>query len=325
MGDPAFKNYLDSIQTQIRTLLDTVESLKEQGNTLKYRLQNGNNVQTSQIRLDENMAELKRTCAKIDVFKDFYEDIKKGWSRIEQRVIGHVVWAPPIGAGAAPHRYTRDLCVVELYKDRFTHLLGNVLSLGAVLDPSHHSLHASPPDRRYTPYGIKRLLDENNNRNDATSGFEYPDNDLLSLQGILTVEQLTNPHAENLQGNPVRRVLKRGCATNTTVGTLTRYMSFVRKYSYMDHRDSIELPIIPHENETGTFSKGGDSGSVVVSPRGEYVSLLTSGSNTDADGSDITYSTVFEWVWELVLAEFPGASLYWDDIPAFLAAAAVPV
>ena len=79
------------------------------------------------------MAELEKIRTKIDVFKDFYVDIKKGWSKTKQRVIGYVVWAPPIGVGVAPHQYTRDLCVVELYKDRFMHLIGNVLSLGAVL------------------------------------------------------------------------------------------------------------------------------------------------------------------------------------------------
>ena len=100
-------------------------------------------------------------------------------------------------------------------------------------------------------------------------------------------------------------------------------MSFVRKSFPTGNLESIELPIIPHENETGTFSKGGDSGSTIVSPLGEFVSLLTGGTNKGTDGSDITYSTMFEWVWELVLAEFPGANLYWDDIPAFLAAAAV--
>ncbi|KAG9078854.1 hypothetical protein FRC06_008135 [Ceratobasidium sp. 370] len=36
-------------------------------------------------------------------------------------------------------------------------------------------------------------------------------------------------------------------------------------------------------------------------------------------GSDITFATHFEWVWELVLKEFPGANLYFDDLGSFLA------
>ena len=137
MGDPAFMNYLVSIQAHIGTLLDTVESIERKINTLTTRVQDQINLPESQTRLDENMAELERIRTKIDVFKDFYANIKKGWSRIKQRVIGYVVWAPPFGVGVPPHQYTRDLCVVELYKDRFMHLIGNVLSLGVVLVLSH--------------------------------------------------------------------------------------------------------------------------------------------------------------------------------------------
>ena len=39
------------------------------------------------------------------------------------------------------------------------------------------------------------------------------------------------------------------------------------------------------------------------------------------DSSDITYSTQasFEWVWELVKEEFPGANVCFDDLDEFLA------
>ncbi|CAE6530617.1 unnamed protein product [Rhizoctonia solani] len=301
MGNPAFTNYLVSIQAHIGTLLETVESIDRKINTLTIRVRDGVNIPESQIKLDENVAELGKIHRKIDVFKAFYVDIKKGWSKIKQRVIGYVVWAPPIGVGVAPYQYTRDLCVVELYKDRFMHLIGNVLSLGP----------------EYTSFKLKGLLHECNN---VPSGFKYPEDGLLRLQGILTAEQVKNPETKNLQGNPFRRVLKRGFTTNTTVGTVTRYMSFVRKYFPTGNLGSIELPIIPHENETGTFSKGGDSGSTIVSPHGEFVSLLTGGTNKGTGGSDITYSTMFEWVWELVLAEFPDANLYFENMAAFLAA-----
>lgn len=150
--------------------------------------------------------------------------------------------------------------------------------------------------------------------------FNYPEDGLLCLRGILTIEQVKNFDMTNLQGDPVRRVLKRGFATNTTIGTLTGYMSFVRKYFPTGSLESIELPIIPHEHGTGTFSEGGDSGCIIVSPAGEYVSLLTGGTNKGTDGSDITYSTMFNWVWKLVLEEFPGANLYFEDMGAFLAA-----
>ena len=127
MGNPAFTNYLVSIQAHIGTLLETVESIERKINTLTTRVRDRINLPESQTRLDENVAEREKLRTKIDVFKDFYVNIKKGY----------VVWAPPIGVGVTPHQYTRDLCMVELYKDRFMHLIGNVLSLGAVLLLSH--------------------------------------------------------------------------------------------------------------------------------------------------------------------------------------------
>lgn len=140
MGNPAFANYLVSIQAHIGTLLETVESIERKINTHTVRVRDGINLPESQTKLDENVAELEKIRRRIDVLKVFYVKIKKGWSKIKRRIIGYVVWAPPIGVGVAPHRYTRDLCVVELYKDRFTHLIGNVLSLGAVLVLSLNSL-----------------------------------------------------------------------------------------------------------------------------------------------------------------------------------------
>ncbi len=155
-------------------------------------------------------------------------------------------------------------------------------------------------------------------RTDVPSEFKYPDNGLLILNGILTADEVNNPNSLSLTGERVRHFIKRGSATNTTVGTLTRFMSFVRKYFDTDKpMDSLELPIFSHEHDSGTFSKGGDSGSAIVSASGEFVGLLTGGTNKGSDGSDITFATLFEWIWNLVQDEFPGANLYFDDLQAF--------
>ncbi|EIW74087.1 hypothetical protein CONPUDRAFT_160466 [Coniophora puteana RWD-64-598 SS2] len=295
MGNPAFTDYVDSIQAHIKTLQDSINIIEKKIPTLRP------NLPQSQTELDAYEAERVRLRARIDELRAFYVDIRKRWGKTTQRVIGHVVWAPPIGVGVAPHQYTRDLCVVQLHKERFMHLLGNVLSLGP----------------EYTSTKLKALLYK---RDDVQSTFNYPDDGLLILRNILTAQQISTPDDKNAEGDLIRRAIKRGFTTNTTVGTVSRFMSFVRRYFPTGNLESIELPILPHEKEAGTFSKGGDSGSIIVSPKGEFISLLTGGSNKGTDGSDITYSTVFEWVWELVREKYPGASLYWDDIQAFLAA-----
>ncbi|KAJ3822737.1 hypothetical protein F5880DRAFT_1483572, partial [Lentinula raphanica] len=296
MGKSAFRHHLAHIKILIGTNLESAKALQDNINTLRSYVQDGINVQESQTQVDENVAKLARTHTKIEHLKNFYVKIRCWWHRPKDRVIGYIRWAPSIGVGGAPHRYTRDLCVVELYKDKFKHMVGNVISLGTILSPAK----------------LKAMMNDCMN---VQSDFQYPDNGFLTPRGILTADQIKNPNTSNLQGHRVRRVLKHGYATNTTVGTLTRYMSFVRKYFPTGTLDSLEVPILSHEHGTGTFSSGGDSGSLVVSAHGESVALLTGGTSKGT----ITFATPFEYVWDLVKEEFPGANLYFDNLEEFIA------
>jgi len=133
MGDIAFTNYKASIQAHIGTLLDTVKSLKKRVDAYKRKVEDGVDVDQSKVILQENEVELSKTERHINELKRFFLIIDKRWGRRKHRVIGHVVWAPPIAAGQAPHDYICDLCVVELNKDKFRNLMGNVLCLGAVI------------------------------------------------------------------------------------------------------------------------------------------------------------------------------------------------
>ncbi|KAI0341298.1 hypothetical protein BDW22DRAFT_1429975 [Trametopsis cervina] len=101
-----------SIQARIGNLNDTVESLKNR------------HPQTSRPSSNRRIAKLKK----------FIVTLLKKWSKLADCVIGHVVWAPPTGVGVGLNRFTRDVCVVELYKRKSQHLIGNVLSLRATLE-----------------------------------------------------------------------------------------------------------------------------------------------------------------------------------------------
>lgn len=59
------------------------------------------------------------------------------------------------------------------------------------------------------------------NRDDVPSEFEYPLDGLANIQGMLTVDEINKPNNLNLAGGAIRRVIKRGVTTNTTVGTMT--------------------------------------------------------------------------------------------------------
>jgi hypothetical protein len=138
MGAPAFTNYLASIQALIGTHIDAVESLEKK---ITRRLEAGSRMEStsieSQRKLDENETELAKTRIKIDDLKNFFVRHQEDVEQAQGRVIGFVRWAPSIGVGVAPHRYTRDLCVIELYKAKFKSMIGNVLSLGALIVDLH--------------------------------------------------------------------------------------------------------------------------------------------------------------------------------------------
>jgi hypothetical protein len=72
------------------------------------------------------------------------------------------------------------------------------------------------------------------------------------------------------------------------------------------------MPIFPHNKNSGPFSQESDSGSIIVSATDEFVGLLTGGLKTPL--RDPFYATLFEWLWNLVQEEFPGANLYFDNL-----------
>lgn len=132
MGDPAFTDYLVTIQDRIETIKVSVDDIEKRIATLILKVENGVGLPQSQSDLDDHVVERDRLRRKIDALRAFFVDLNKRLGKLSQRIIGHIAWSPPLGVGVAPQKYTRDLCVVELYKQRFTNLLGNVLSLGTV-------------------------------------------------------------------------------------------------------------------------------------------------------------------------------------------------
>lgn len=146
--------------------------------------------------------------------------------------------------------------------------------------------------------------------------FPHPQHGVAGGHGILTAIGVNKPNDENADGKPVRCGIKHGSASNATAGTLSKYMSRVRKYDCSGHTDSIEMAVLPpDENDSVPFPWGGGSGSLVADPLGHFFALLTYGSSS----SDITFGTPLEWIWTLIKDKYPGADLNFDDLKAFLA------
>jgi hypothetical protein len=146
--------------------------------------------------------------------------------------------------------------------------------------------------------------------------FEYPlDRHLFKLQGILTAEEIKKPTAKDFDGIPVRFVIKNGYKAATTIGRMSRFESKIRLHGLTGTFESVEATVLPYGKNQyfTTFSRGGDSGSIVGDAKRKFISLLTGGTGP-SDAVDITYTTPMHWLWdELILVKFPGANLYFDE------------
>ena len=84
------------------------------------------------LDLEEFQGELRSKRTAVTELRAFSVTMSQRWKEPKDRVIGHVVWAPPIGFSTAPHGYTEDVCVVKLDKAKFwQNFRGNVLDLGS--------------------------------------------------------------------------------------------------------------------------------------------------------------------------------------------------
>ena len=133
-----------------------------------------------------------------------------------------------------------------------------------------------------------------------------------SFKGLSPPKEVRTPNNKDSRGEPMQYVIKRGLTTLTTIGCLNGFESHVRRYFTLGSRNSVEAAIYHYDNESGPFSGGGDSGSIIVDPSGKFVALLTGGTGP-TDPPDITFGSPMHWLWEIIKAEFPGANLCFGD------------
>ena len=153
-------------------------------------------------------------------------------------------------------------------------------------------------------------------RIDAPHDFNYPPDGLLGLHNILTANEIRTPgHTTDYNGDPARIVIKHGLTTLTTIGHLTGFKSFTCHYYGISSADSLEVAVYPYDTKSFIpFSRGGDSGSIIVDARGHLVALLTGGTGPLlSEISDVTYGTAMHSLFsEVIISQFPGANLYFD-------------
>lgn len=130
MGTQAFEDFLASIQAKIGNLNNSLTALGKQAASFERRANNGN--QQAALDLAATRENITKTEQTVEEHKKFFAEMKKDWSDVDNRVIGHVVWAPPITCLVDPHGYTLDVCVIKLDESKFNpKFKENVVDLGA--------------------------------------------------------------------------------------------------------------------------------------------------------------------------------------------------
>jgi hypothetical protein len=149
-------------------------------------------------------------------------------------------------------------------------------------------------------------------RIDMPSQFEYPEEGLLPVQGMLSAADINNPNSKNLEEEHFRRVIKDGFTTNTTKGTLFEFMSHVREYFATGNLDSVEVAILPRQRlyrvvilELSSSTPSADllACTLVERTREPIRRILPLLRSWDGSGTS---------------DELPDANLHFDDLKVFL-------
>jgi hypothetical protein len=97
----------------------------------------------------------------------------------------------------------------------------------------------------------------------------------LKLRGMVSEGDIRNPVTKDHNGDLCCYVIKRGLTTLTTIGRATGFESFVRRYfANESKRESVEAVVLPYDNDSGPFSRVGDSGSIIVDALDSLLSSL---------------------------------------------------
>ena len=188
----------------------------------------------------------------------------KEWTRPADRVIGHVVASPPIKLNKGD--YTEDWAVIEFDSTK--------------VEADELAKHINVIDLASTRLSHYTFMQKMYGYHDPPANYQGLDH-LLRLEGTIPVN--------DMYSGPIK-VLKRGAATDLTIGRANNIESYTRSYFKDGERISREWAILPYDFDSGAFSAPGDSGAAVVDGRGRIGGLVTGGCQ------DITYATPVDFL-----------------------------
>ncbi|KAF8342912.1 uncharacterized protein EI90DRAFT_804213 [Cantharellus anzutake] len=291
LGNRAFQNALETIMDKIGHEDIMIDSYKDELEGL------GEAVEGEDAKTTTSRKEFEDRLAKAEASKasgyEFYGNVTKFWSAESQRILGHVLYAPPISVGTGDKQFTEDWALVELDRRKFNWNVfrSNVIHLGTKLTAGQF---------------MKKMYPHAETRAD----FKYPRGGLMQLRDFVKDGELRHPTMLDANGEHCFIVVKNGATTAVTLGRATGIESFVREYKdYAIHSTSMEIAVYSYSHKDGAFSASGDSGSVVGDANSRIVGMLTGGAGWN-NSTDVTYVSPYYFLDERIKKAFPNSYLY---------------
>ncbi|KAI0002172.1 hypothetical protein BJV74DRAFT_882269 [Russula compacta] len=251
-GDAAIEKHITAIEPEIGGKHIIIKHLESR---LEYREQMDE--EDAKAKRNQVRSQLEGARKAIRALEKFLADVSRDWKKRENRVLGYVVLSPP-------HRCRLDL----------SNFLSNVIDLGTTIPVDEFPAWMSP--RPANPPSLK-----------------HSGNHLLKFYSTISDEEMWKPSPKTLDHDhdPCIMVIKRGYASDLTVGRINTIHLFTRVYfKGQPGQVSKEVTALPRNSKSGAFSGPGDSGSAVVDGKGRFVGLLTGGAGV-TEVSDCTYLT----------------------------------
>ena len=276
LSNAAYENLVTSIVEEIGRKVAVTEHQEARRQAMQGREEDDAEDERTEAEHLGNMA--KKAIDRLDAF---HKEVVSKWADPVERILGHVVLAPPLGFGVGSLGFTQDIAVIEIDPSKIdaSNFYGNVIDLGTEINSVEFTERMYPDVRNRTH-------------------FKYPTDRLLKLRGTISIDEMRRPQMVDQNGEKCIMVIKNGSKTGRTIGRANGIFSYTRYY--LENSPgfiSKEWAILPADKKSGPFSAPGDSGSVVVDGSGRIGGLLTGGGGV-TETSDITYATPISFILE---------------------------
>ncbi|KAH9967644.1 hypothetical protein BGW80DRAFT_1462153 [Lactifluus volemus] len=281
LGTECFKDWVKAIERDIKGQKFAIDRAKNRFASVDA---DDPDLKSHRERRDATHDFQKATEA-LEALSGLRHNIVTHWGAEEKRVFGELVWAPPIDFSTEPGEFTLDLAVIKIDTGKLdkNNYRGNTINIGNKPSPEEFMekvyLHGTSP-----------------------TSFKFPPDNLVKLQDTVPERDLTNPLMLDLNSDPCLVVFKNGAKSGTTIGKANTVSSYTRTYFSGQERgwQSREWPVIPTDNESGAFSKKGDSGSCVADAFSRIGGIVIGGASSGTESSDVTYVTPISFIMKVL-------------------------